>query len=106
MTRATGSSSRGGTPSRSECPAMHSFDTILLFKDGLYGSLVIALACSVLGVYVVFRRIVFVGAAMAELSSAGIGLALFLAGRGATVGFVTPSTATALLMTVAVAVFF
>src|SRR5260221_10124241 len=106
MTRATGSSSRGGTPSRSECPAMHSFDTILLFKDALYGSLLIALACSVLGVYVVFRRIVFVGAAMAELSSAGIALALFLAGMGATVGFVTHPIAMSLLMTMAGAVFF
>jgi zinc transport system permease protein len=85
---------------------MHSFDTILLFKDALYGSLLIALACSVLGVYVVFRRIVFVGAAMAELSSAGIALALFLAGMGATVGFVTHPIAMSLLMTMAGAVFF
>ena len=85
---------------------MHSFDTILLFKDALYGSLLIALACSVLGVYVVFRRIVFVGAAMAELSSAGIAFALFLTGMGATVGFVTHPIAMSLLMTMAGAVFF
>ena len=38
------------------------FDAVFLFKDALYGALVIALACSVLGVYVVLRRIVFVGA--------------------------------------------
>ena len=56
--------------------------TVLLFKDALYGALVIALACSVLGVYVVLRRIVFVGAALAEISSAGIALALWLSGRG------------------------
>ena len=55
--------------------------TVLLFREALYGALVIALACSVLGVYVVLRRIVFVGAAIAQLSSAGIALALFLAGR-------------------------
>jgi hypothetical protein len=36
----------------------------------------------VLGVYVVLRRIVFVGAALAQISSAGIALALWLAGRG------------------------
>ena len=56
--------------------------TILVFREALYGALVIALACSVLGVYVVLRRIVFVGAALAQLSSAGIGLALFLGGLG------------------------
>jgi ABC-type Mn2+/Zn2+ transport system permease subunit len=56
--------------------------TVWLFKDALFGALIIALACSVLGVYVVLRRIVFVGAAMAQLSSAGIALALFLAGHG------------------------
>ena len=56
--------------------------TILIFREALYGALVIALACSVLGVYVVLRRIVFVGAALAQLSSAGIGLALFLGGLG------------------------
>ena len=32
--------------------------TILLFKDSLFGAMLIALACSVLGVYVVLRRIV------------------------------------------------
>jgi zinc transport system permease protein len=36
----------------------------------------------VIGVWVVLRRIVFVGAALAQLSSAGIALALVLAGEG------------------------
>ncbi|MGE0438969.1 MAG: metal ABC transporter permease [Gemmatimonadales bacterium] len=58
------------------------FDAVLLFREALYGAVVIGIACSVLGVYVVLRRIVFVGAALAQLSSAGIGLALFLAGFG------------------------
>src|SRR5215204_5190996 len=53
-----------------------------LFREALYGALVIAVACSVLGVYVVLRRIVFVGAALAQLSSAGIALAMFLSGAG------------------------
>ena len=56
-------------------------NAVILFREALYGALVIALACSVLGVYVVLRRIVFVGAAMAQLSSAGIALALWLSGR-------------------------
>ncbi len=81
------------------------FNTVWLFKDALYGALVIALACSVLGVYVVLRRIVFVGAAMAQLSSAGIALALFVAGHGwATIG--AHPLAFALLFALAGAVFF
>ena len=57
-------------------------ESVLLFRDALYGALVIGFACSVLGVYVVLRRIVFVGAALAELSSAGIALALWVGGMG------------------------
>jgi zinc transport system permease protein len=57
-------------------------EAVLLFREALYGALIIALACSVLGVYVVLKRIVFVGAAMAQLSSAGIALALWMHGRG------------------------
>ena len=61
-------------------------EAILLFREALYGALVIAIACSVLGVYVVLRRIVFVGAALAQISSAGIALALWLGGIGALSG--------------------
>lgn len=81
-------------------------EAVLLFRDALYGALVIGLACSVLGVYVVLRRIVFVGAALAELSSAGIALALWLAGRGLMLGLATHPVAVALLLTVAGALFF
>lgn len=80
-------------------------DTVWLFRDALYGALVIALACSVLGVYVVLRRIVFVGAAMAQLSSAGIALALFMAGHGIP-GLGDYPLAFALLFALAGAVFF
>jgi zinc transport system permease protein len=81
-------------------------DTVLLFREALYGALVIALACSVLGVYVVLRRIVFVGAAIAQLSSAGIALALFLGGIGVTSGFAAHPTAFALAFGLAGAMFF
>lgn len=54
----------------------------LLFKDALYGSLVLSVVCAALGVWVVLRRIVFVGAAIAELSSLGIALALWFGGHG------------------------
>ena len=57
-------------------------DTVLLFREALYGTLIIAVTCGVLGVWVVLRRIVFVGAALAQLSSAGIALALVLLGFG------------------------
>jgi ABC-type Mn2+/Zn2+ transport system permease subunit len=82
------------------------FEAVLLFKDALYGALVIALACSVLGVYVVLRRIVFVGAALAQISSAGIALALWLGGIGLTLGFVTQPVVLSLIITLAGALFF
>jgi len=66
------------------------FDAVLLFRDALFGSLILAVACSVLGVWVVLRRIVFVGAALAELSSAGIALAFWLEGIG--LGWGSPRT--------------
>src|SRR3712207_3320797 len=77
------SSSRGGSrrPSTRWGNA-GLLSAVLLFREALYGALVIAVACAVLGVYVVLRRIVFVGAALAQISSAGIALALWLAGRG------------------------
>jgi zinc transport system permease protein len=81
-------------------------ETVLLFRDALYGSLVIALGCSVLGVYVVLRRIVFVGAALAQLSSAGIALSLFLGGFAATAMAGDHPVALALLVTMAGALFF
>lgn len=81
-------------------------DTVLLFREALYGALVIAVACSVLGVYVVLRRIVFVGAAIAQLSSAGIALALFLGGLGVITGIVSHPTAFALAFGLAGAMFF
>lgn len=82
------------------------FETVMLFREALYGALVIGVACSVLGVYVVLRRIVFVGAAIAQLSSAGIALALFLTGVGITSEFTGHPTAFALFFGLAGAMFF
>lgn len=53
-------------------------ETVLLFREALYGALIIGVTCAILGVYVVLKRIVFVGAALAQLSSAGIALAFWL----------------------------
>ena len=82
------------------------FSTVLLFREALYGALVIALASSVLGVYVVLRRIVFVGAALAQISSAGIALALWLAGLGVSLGGEAQPTIVSLLLTLVAVLFF
>jgi ABC-type Mn2+/Zn2+ transport system permease subunit len=82
------------------------FDTVLLFREALYGALVIAVACSVLGVYVVLRRIVFVGAALAQLSSAGIALALWLSGLGVLAWLTHSPIIVSLLVTLAGVLFF
>lgn len=81
-------------------------ETVLLFREALYGALVIAVACSVLGVYVVLRRIVFVGAAIAQLSSAGIAVALFLGGLGLGAGITGHPTMFAVVFALAGAMFF
>ena len=54
-----------------------------IFKDSflqtaLIASLIVGATCAYLGVYVVLRRVVFVGAALAQVSSAGVGLAMLL----------------------------
>lgn len=82
------------------------FDAVLLFREALYGALVIAVACSALGVYVVLRRIVFVGAALAELSSAGIALGLWLAGLGTATAITAHPVALSLVVTLTGALLF
>ena len=81
-------------------------DAVILFREALYGALVIAVACSVLGVYVVLRRIVFVGAALAQLSSAGIALGLWLAGMGIAASITSHPVALSLVVTLAGALSF
>jgi zinc transport system permease protein len=55
-------------------------DVLFLFREAVAGTLLIALGCSIIGVWVVYRRIVFVAATLAQLSSAGVAFALLLAG--------------------------
>lgn len=55
---------------------------ISVFKDSflqmaVVASLIVGAVCAYLGVYVVLRRVVFVGAALAQVSSAGVGLAMY-----------------------------
>ncbi|MBS1240655.1 MAG: ABCMn2+/Zn2+ transporter, inner rane subunit [Gemmatimonadetes bacterium] len=79
---------------------------LLLFRDALYGTLVIGVTCGLLGVWVVLRRIVFVGAALAQISSAGIGLAMLLGGLGVGLGLLTDQLALAIVVTLLGAAFF
>src|SRR5262245_40835899 len=82
------------------------FDVIWLFRQALYGTLLIALGCSVLGVYVVLRRIVFVGAALAQLSTAGIALAVLLGSYGVGLGILTGQLGLSFIATVCGVIFF
>jgi len=47
-------------------------------QQALLAGILVALLCSYLGVYIVLKRIVFVGVALSEISAAGVALALFL----------------------------
>lgn len=49
-----------------------------LSMTGLIGAMIVAAICSYIGVYVVLKRIVFVGASLAQISSAGVALAFLL----------------------------
>src|SRR5215213_9618111 len=64
------------------------FDAVLLFRDALYGALVI------------------VGAALAQISSAGIALALWLSGLGIATALTSHPVALSLAVTLAGALFF
>jgi ABC-type Mn2+/Zn2+ transport system permease subunit len=55
----------------------HTFQ-INFIRHALFAGVLVALMCSYLGIYVVLKRIVFVGVALAELSSAGIAVGLWL----------------------------
>jgi len=51
---------------------------IPFMQQALLAGLLVAVTCAFLGVFVVLKRIVFVGIALAQLSSAGVALALLL----------------------------
>ena len=83
-----------------------TLDVLLLFSDAFYGTLIIAAGCAVLGVYIVYRRIVFVAAALAQLSSAGLALALFASGAGVHLGALNSEVAFSFAATLVGVVFF
>jgi ABC-type Mn2+/Zn2+ transport system permease subunit len=57
---------------------LHPFE---FFAPSYLATVLIAAGCAVLGVFITLRRIVFVGAALAEASAAGVAFAFLLLGR-------------------------
>ncbi len=54
------------------------FDSEFLLRHALYASLTIGLVCPLVGVYLVLRRMVFLGIAIPQISAAGIAFAYLL----------------------------
>ncbi|MHB0999229.1 MAG: metal ABC transporter permease [Armatimonadota bacterium] len=57
---------------------MHNVFQDSFMQTALFASMVVGIVCAYLGVFVVLRRVVFVGAALAQVSSAGVGLAMLI----------------------------
>jgi zinc transport system permease protein len=53
-----------------------------LFRNALLGGLGVALLCSLLGIYLVLRRLVLIGVALPQASAAGIAAVFWLTGHG------------------------
>lgn len=58
------------------------FDPNFLLRNSVYISLVFGLTCPLIGVYLVLRRLVFMGVALPQISSCGIAFAFALQGWG------------------------
>src|SRR5205807_9735124 len=51
------------------------FDPNFLLRNSVYMSLLVGLACPLVGVYLLLRRLVFMGVALPQISSCGIAFA-------------------------------
>jgi ABC-type Mn2+/Zn2+ transport system permease subunit/TolB-like protein len=60
---------------------MEFFSPEFLFRNAILGGLGVALLCSVLGVYLVLRRLVLIGVALPQASAAGIAAVFWLSGH-------------------------
>jgi ABC-type Mn2+/Zn2+ transport system permease subunit len=58
------------------------FSPDFLFRNAILGGLGVALICSVLGVYLVLRRLVLIGVALPQASAAGVAAMFWLTGHG------------------------
>jgi zinc transport system permease protein len=79
-----------------------------LWRDPMIVGAVSGAICGFLGVYVVLRRIVFVGAMLSQVSSFGVALAFYIGGFSAfsSLGSVIDPFALSLIMTALAALFF
>jgi ABC-type Mn2+/Zn2+ transport system permease subunit len=57
-------------------------DVHFLLRNSVYISLLVGFACPLVGVYLILRRLVFMGAALPQISSAGIAFAFSLPAYG------------------------
>ncbi len=60
---------------------MEFFSPDFLFRNAILGGLGVALLCSVLGIYLVLRRLVLIGVALPQASAAGIAGVFWLTGH-------------------------
>ncbi len=60
---------------------MAFFSPDFLFRNAILGGLGVALLCSVLGIYLVLRRLVLIGVALPQASAAGIAAIFWLGGH-------------------------
>ncbi|HET6304034.1 MAG TPA: metal ABC transporter permease [Myxococcota bacterium] len=58
------------------------FSPDFLFRNAILGGLGVALLCSVLGIYLVLRRLVLIGVALPQAGAAGIAAVFWLTGHG------------------------
>jgi ABC-type Mn2+/Zn2+ transport system permease subunit len=58
------------------------FSPDFLFRNAILGGLGVALLCSLLGIYLVLRRLVLIGVALPQASAAGIAAVFWLTGHG------------------------
>jgi ABC-type Mn2+/Zn2+ transport system permease subunit len=58
------------------------FAADFLFRNAILGGLGVALLCSVLGIYLVLRRLVLIGVALPQAGAAGIAAVFWLTGHG------------------------
>jgi ABC-type Mn2+/Zn2+ transport system permease subunit len=58
------------------------FSPDFIFRNAILGGLGVALLCSLLGVYLVLRRLVLIGVALPQASAAGIAAVFWLTGHG------------------------
>src|SRR5215216_5295349 len=63
-------------------PLREIFDPHFLLRNSVYISVVFGLTCPLVGIYLVLRRLVFMGVALPQISSCGIAFAFALQGWG------------------------